>query len=52
MKLKPTKIYDSFAEAMAAIFNYPPGQAQVHPYNGKWIIITSQQLKSLYEIGI
>jgi hypothetical protein len=40
MKLKPHKIYESFAEAMAAIFLHPPGEAQVMPYNGKWVILT------------
>jgi hypothetical protein len=40
MKLKPHKLYDTFAEAMAAIFLYPPGEAQVMPYNGKWVILT------------
>jgi hypothetical protein len=39
MKLKPHKIYNSFAEAMAAIFLHPPGEAQVMPYNGKWVIL-------------
>ena len=39
MKLKPHKIYESFAEAMAAIFLHPPGEAQVMPYNGKWVIL-------------
>jgi hypothetical protein len=39
MKLKPHKIYQTYKDAMTALFMYPPGEAKVVPYNGKWIIV-------------
>ena len=48
MKLKPVKVYDNFAEAAAAIFNYPAGAVQVLPYHGKWIVVTNKQAQELF----
>ena len=48
MKLKAVKVYESFADAAAAIFMHPPGAVQVLPYHGKWIIVTNKQAEELY----
>ena len=48
MKLKAVKVYESFAEATAAIFMHPAGAVQVLPVHGKWIILTNKQAEELY----
>ncbi len=48
MKLKAVKVYESFAEATAAIFMHPAGAVQVLPFHGKWIILTNKQAEELY----
>lgn len=48
MKLKPHKLYDTFAEAIAAIFMHPAGAVQVLPFHGKWIIVSNKQAEELY----